>query len=91
VLARWAANAPLAFVDQYIRELRRYRAIGMDVGDQDGLKVDTGKLHDVLTSYGIAHDFEVYPGTHTSNVAVRFQDYVLPFFSRSLSFEPSKR
>ncbi len=91
VLARWAANAPLAFVDQYIRELRRYRAIGMDVGDQDGLKVDTGKLHDVLTSYGIAHDFEVYPGTHTSNVAVRFQDHVLPFFSRSLSFQPAKR
>jgi hypothetical protein len=91
VLARWAANAPLAFVDQYIRQLRRYRAIGIDVGDQDNLKIDTGKLHDVLTSYGIAHDFEVYPGTHTSNVAVRFQDHVLPFFSRSLSFEPAKR
>jgi enterochelin esterase-like enzyme len=91
VLARWAANAPLAFVDQYIRQLRRYRAIGIDVGDQDNLKIDTGKLHDVLTSYGIAHDFEVYPGTHTSNVAVRFQDHVLPFFSRSLSFEPARR
>jgi hypothetical protein len=91
VLARWAANAPLAFVDQYIRPLRRYRAIGIDVGDQDNLKIDTGKLHDVLTSYGIAHDFEVYPGTHTSNVAVRFQDHVLPFFSRSLSFEPARR
>jgi hypothetical protein len=38
VLARWAANAPLAFVDQYIGELRTYKAIAMDVGDQDGLR-----------------------------------------------------
>src|SRR5262249_41683153 len=37
VLARWTANAPLAFVDQYIDNLRRYRAIAIDVGDQDGL------------------------------------------------------
>ena len=27
VLARWAANAPLAFIDQYIQNLRQYRAI----------------------------------------------------------------
>jgi S-formylglutathione hydrolase FrmB len=91
VLARWAANAPLAFIDQYIQNLRQYRAIAIDVGDQDNLKVDTGKLHDVLTNYGIKHDFEIYAGTHTSNVAVRFQENVLPFFSRTLSFETAKR
>jgi enterochelin esterase-like enzyme len=91
VLARWAANAPLAFLDQYVRSLRQYRAIAIDVGDQDGLRVDAGKLHDALTSYGIANDFEIYPGTHTSDVAVRFQDHVLPFFSRTLSFETAKR
>jgi enterochelin esterase-like enzyme len=87
VLARWAANAPLAFIDQYIQNLRQYRAIAIDVGDQDGLKVDTGKLHDVLAAYGITHDFEIYPGTHTSDVAVRFQEHVMPFFSRTLSFQ----
>jgi len=86
VLARWAANAPLAFIDQYIRNLRQYRAISMDVGDKDGLRVDTGKLHDVLTKYEIANTFEVYQGTHTSAVAVRFQNYVLPFFSKNLCF-----
>ena len=91
VLARWAANAPLAFIDQYIPNLRQYRAIAVDVGDQDSLKVDTGKLHEVLTNYGIKHDFEVYPGTHTSKVAVRFQENVMPFFSRTLSFESAKR
>ena len=87
MLARWAANAPLAFIDQYIRNLRQYRAIAIDVGDQDNLRVDTGKLHDALTSYGIKHDFEIYSGTHTSHVAVRFQENVMPFFSRTLSFD----
>ena len=87
VLAKWAANAPLAFLDQYAANLRRYRAIALDVGDQDGLRIDTGKLHDAIDSYGIANSFEIYPGTHTSNVAVRFQDYVMPFFSKSLSFD----
>ena len=91
VLAKWAANAPLAFIDQYILELKRYRAIAIDVGDQDGLRVDAGKLHDVLEQYGVANTFELYPGTHTSDVAVRFQEHVMPFFSRTLSFELGKR
>lgn len=84
VLARWTANAPLAFVHQYIGNLRQYRAIAMDVGDKDGLRADTTRLHEVLDTYGIANTFEIYAGTHTSAVAVRFQNYVLPFFSRNL-------
>jgi enterochelin esterase-like enzyme len=91
VVARWTANAPLAFVDQYVWSLRRYRAIAMDVGDQDGLRVDAGKLHDVLDKYGIANSFEVYQGTHTSKVADRFQNHVMKFFSGSLSFETGRR
>jgi S-formylglutathione hydrolase FrmB len=91
VLAKWAANAPLAFIDQYVLQLRQYRAIAIDVGDQDGLRADAGKLHDALDQYGIANTFEVYAGTHTSDVAIRFQEHVIPFFSRTLSFEPVKR
>jgi hypothetical protein len=84
VLAKWAANAPLAFVDQYVGNLRQYRAIAIDVGDEDRLRDDAGKLHAVLDTYGIANTFEVYAGTHTSRVADRFQNHVLRFFSRSL-------
>ena len=91
VLAKWAANAPLAFVDQYVGNLRQYRAIAIDVGDQDGLRADAGKLHEVLDSYGIANSFELYPGTHTSRVADRFQNHVLPFFGRNLCFEAGCR
>ena len=84
VVAKWAANAPLAFVDQYIGNLRQYRAIAIDVGDKDGLKIDAGKLHEVLDTYEIANTFEIYQGTHTSAVAVRFQNHVMPFFSKNL-------
>src|SRR5947209_495476 len=84
VLAKWAANAPLAFVDQFIANLRQYRAIAIDVGDQDGLRAGAAKLHEILDSYGVANTFEVYQGTHTSAVAVRFQNFVLPFFSKNL-------
>jgi S-formylglutathione hydrolase FrmB len=86
VLAKWTANAPLAFIDQYVGNLRQYRGISIDVGDQDGLRTGAGKLHDVLDGYGIAHTFEIYYGTHTSAVADRFQNHVLPFFSKNLCF-----
>ena len=91
ILAKWAANAPLAFIDQYIGNLRQYRAIGIDVGDQDGLRADTTTLHEVLDKYDIANTFEIYHGTHTSAVADRFQNYVVPFFSRNLCFQANCR
>ena len=86
VMAKYAANAPLAFVDQYIGSLKQYRAIAIDVGDQDGLRADAGKLHNILDNYGVANIFEIYSGTHTSAVADRFQNHVLPFFAKSLCF-----
>jgi S-formylglutathione hydrolase FrmB len=87
VIARWAANAPLAMVDQNVANLRSYRAIALDVGDQDGLRSDTAELHRILDSYGIANSFELYPGDHVSAVADRMQNHVLPFFARNLTFE----
>jgi S-formylglutathione hydrolase FrmB len=89
ILAKWAANAPLDFIDQYIRNLRQYKAIAIDVGDQDNLRADTAKLHDVLDRYNIPNSFEIYPGTHTSAVADRFQNHVMPFFSDHLCFQTS--
>ena len=86
IVAKFAANAPLAFIDQYIGNLKQYRAISIDVGDQDGLRFDTTKLHEILDDYGIVNSFEIYSGTHTSAVADRFQNHVLPFFSKNLCF-----
>jgi len=86
IVAKFTANAPLSFVDQYIGNLKLYRAISIDVGDQDELRFDTIKLHKILDSYGVANSFEIYSGTHTSAVADRFQNHVLPFFSKNLCF-----
>lgn len=90
VLARWAANSPLAMLDQYVANLRRYTAIALDVGDRDGLRTDTAELHRLLDTYGIGNTFELYPGDHVSAVADRMQNHVLPFFSRNLVFGSAK-
>ena len=90
VLGEWAANAPLAFIPQYVSGLKRYNAIALDVGDQDTLRFDTGQLHEAMDANGIANSFEIYPGTHVSNVAFRFQDFVMPFFSKNLSFQGAR-
>lgn len=84
VINLWTANAPLVFVHQYVGNLRQYRGIGIDVGDQDVLREGARELHEILDRYGIANSYEVYPGNHTSAVAVRFQNFVLPFFSKNL-------
>jgi hypothetical protein len=55
------------------------------------LRTDTAKLHDVLDKYGIPNSFEEYHGTHTSAVADRFQNHVLPFFSQNLCFKAGCR
>lgn len=86
ILAKWAANAPLAFLDQYIHKVRGYRAIALDVGDKDSLVTDTRLMHEALRAQGIASAFEVYEGDHTSHVAFRIQDHALPFFGRHLAF-----
>jgi enterochelin esterase-like enzyme len=90
ILAKWAANAPLAFLDQYVSLVRKYRAIALDVGDKDGLVNETRQMHQALQAQGISSTFEIYPGDHTSHVAFRIQDHVLPFFGRSLSFKRGK-
>lgn len=87
VLARWAANAPLSMLDQYVFNLRRYQAIAIDVGDRDGLRVDAAELHERMSASGVANTFEIYSGDHASGVASRFQNNVLPFFGRSLKME----
>lgn len=87
VIARWAANAPLAMVDQYVANLRKYKAIALDCGDRDGLRTDTAELHRILDSYGIENSFQLYPGDHVSGVADRMQNHVLPFFGNNLAFD----
>ncbi len=86
IVAKWAANAPLIMVDQYIGSLRSYRAIAMDIGLQDGLITSNEAFSEVLTSYDIDHIYETYEGDHVNRAGERFETSVLPFFSRELEF-----
>jgi hypothetical protein len=86
ILTKWNANVPLMMIDQYIPNLRKYQAIAIEVGLQDGLIGGNKAISDVLTSYGIDHVYETYEGNHTNKVAERYETRVLPFFSRELEF-----
>ena len=86
ILARWAANAPLAMLDQYVTNLRKLHAIAIDVGDKDGLANSNRQLSEMLSAYYIRNTFELYDGDHTNRIAARVETKVLPFFSENLSF-----
>jgi S-formylglutathione hydrolase FrmB len=84
VQAKWIANSPLVFVDQYAPSLKRYSAIFIDVGDRDTLMATNVQLHEALLRLGVDHEFEIYEGDHGNRVAQRFRENVLPFFSAHL-------
>ena len=86
VVAKYAANSPLVMVDQYVPNLKKYRAIAMDVGDKDTLKSMNIQLHEELTRLGVDHTFEEYDGDHGNRVTERFQNNVMNFFSKQLQF-----
>jgi S-formylglutathione hydrolase FrmB len=91
IAAKWAANAPLAIIDQYIGNLRRLHAIAIDVGDKDGLAASNKELARILTSYDLKNSFETYDGDHTNHIALRVEKNVIPFFSSQLSFGKEKK
>ena len=86
VAARYVANSPLVMVDQYVPSLKKYKAIAMDVGLQDGLITGNRDLDQSLTRLGVTHTFETYEGDHNNRVKERFESKVLPFFSQNLAF-----
>lgn len=82
IAAKWAANAPLAMIDQYIVNLKRLHAIAFDAGAQDAGIAGTIKVLDgILNAYEIRHTFEMYEGTHISRIAERVETKTPPFFS----------
>lgn len=87
VLAKWAANAPLAMAPQYVPNLKSLQAIALDVGDKDTLVKDVGDMAALLERMGIGRDYAVYDGDHGNRVPQRFREFVLPFFEKHLAAE----
>ena len=90
IAAKWAANSPLAMLDQYLPGMKKLKAIAMDVGLQDTLLGSNRQMDAILTQFDIAHTFETYEGDHTNHVKDRFEQKVMPFFTANLSFVPVK-
>lgn len=85
VVAKYAANAPTVMVPQYARQLKRYKAIALDVGLKDPLLPGNVAIDQALTRSGVTHTYETYDGDHVNRVSQRFEMQVLPFFSRQLA------
>ena len=85
VAAKWIANSPLVFVDQFVPSLRSMRAIALDVGNQDPFVGTNRQLADALARLDVPHTIEVYEGDHGNRVRERFEMHVLQFFSRQLT------
>jgi S-formylglutathione hydrolase len=91
VAAKYAANSPVAMLDQYVPNLKKLKAIALDIGLQDGLIAGNRVLVDGFTRFDIAHTFETYEGDHGSKVPQRLEEKVLPFFSAQLAFAQPRR
>ncbi len=87
VAVKYAANSPIAMLDQYVPNLKKLKAIALDIGLQDNLIGGNRLLVDGLTRFGIAHTFETYEGDHGNRIPQRLEEKVLPFFSKQLSFK----
>ena len=73
-------------IDQYVTNLKKYKAIAGEVGLQDTLKASNVQLDQMMSDLGLVHTFETYEGDHTNHVPQRIETRVLPFFSNNLSF-----
>ena len=89
VAAKWVANSPLAMLDQYVPNMKKYKAIAMDVGLQDSLIGSNKEFDEALTRLGIRHTFETFEGNHNNHLEDRMEQKVFPFFSDHLSFSPA--
>jgi enterochelin esterase-like enzyme/uncharacterized protein YciI len=90
VINKIIANRTLSFVDQYIPNLKKLKAIAIDAGLQDrGISEATKSLHEILDSYQIPHVYESYEGDHLNRIAERIQTKALPFFTKNLTFQIS--
>jgi S-formylglutathione hydrolase len=85
VAVKWAANSPVAMLDQYVPNLKKMKAIALDIGLQDNLITGNRLLVERMTAFSVPHTFETYEGDHGNRIAERLEQKVLPFFSKHLS------
>ncbi len=93
--SEYRAKMPLYLVDKYRENLMKLRGIAIDVGEFDDfshIRIGSHQFSEALSSRGIPHSFEIYKnGDHGNKIRERFENYVIPFFARSLEFGPAQK
>ena len=84
VAVKYAANSPVAMLDQYVPNLKKYKGIALDIGLQDSLLASNELMVARLKRFAVPHTFETYEGDHGSKVLLRLEERVLPFFAKHL-------
>jgi S-formylglutathione hydrolase len=87
VAVKFAANSPVATLDQFVPNLKKYKAIAIDIGLQDTLLASNELMVARLKRFGVPHTFETYEGDHGNKVMQRLEEKVLPFFAEQLAFK----
>jgi enterochelin esterase-like enzyme len=87
IAAKWMANSLMVMLAEYAPNLKKMKAIDMNVGLQDGLLQTNRDMDEALTDAGVAHHFETFEGDHNGQVPMNFEMKVLPFFSKQLEFQ----
>ena len=86
IAAKWMANSLMVMLQQYAPNLKKMKAIDMNVGLDDALLQTNRDMDDALTDAGVPHHFETFEGDHNGQVPMNFETKVLPFFSEQLAF-----
>jgi hypothetical protein len=62
IVAKWIANSPLETLEQYVANLGKFYAIGIEIGTKDTLLSSNQQLHAAMTKLRIPHYYEEYDG-----------------------------
>ena len=84
---QWDDHTPVTAAPNYKSNLLQLRAITIDYGLQDQfahIRLGARLLSDELAEMGVPHTLATYTGDHGDHVRERFENFVVPFFSRVL-------
>jgi len=87
VHSAWEAASPVNEVSRFAANLRRLRALGIEVGANDGfadIPQSIRSFSRALERAGIKHALDIYDGRHEDRILERLPDHMLPFFARTL-------
>ena len=87
VAVKWAANSPVAMLDQYVPNLKTLKGIALDIGLQDSLITSNQVLVEALKRFGVRTRSRPTRATTGTGFPQRLEEKVLPFSRITLSFE----